>query len=305
MDRRDLSSTKKNAGFGALAICAFAVWTLLSPLGSPVVAKTKTPPKAETNPHVAVKTTHGTFTIALLPEEAPKTVANFLGLATGQKVFVDYATNKRTKRPFYDGLTFHRVIAGAMIQGGCPAGDGTGRPGYVFEDEINARALGLDRAPVLDARGVPHASLQIADEDDFYKKVVDPLLRVLGVRDSDDFRRREGEIDARIRRMTLKEALENQGYRYTQKHTTRPILRGVVAMANSGPSTNGSQFFIATRPLPMLDGKHTPFGHVVAGMKVVETIARSAVDGAKKSGKPVRIISITPVAAIRSGSQRP
>src|SRR5215813_2806288 len=77
-------------------------------------------------------TSEGSFTVRLFDQETPNTVANFVGLAEGTKEFTDPKTGQKTKRPFYDGLIFHRVIEGFMIQGGCPLGNGTGGPGYKF-----------------------------------------------------------------------------------------------------------------------------------------------------------------------------
>ena len=82
-------------------------------------------------------TTSGDITIGLLPDHAPKTVRNFTGLATGEKEWTDPRTGKTSNDPFYDGLVFHRVIRGFMLQGGCPLGTGTGGPGYTFDDEIS------------------------------------------------------------------------------------------------------------------------------------------------------------------------
>src|SRR6188768_3115193 len=87
--------------------------------------------------HALFTTTEGSFKVRLFDEEAPNTVANFSGLAEGSKEFVDPATGKKSTRPFYDGLVFHRVIEGFMIQGGDPLGTGRGGPGYNFDDEIH------------------------------------------------------------------------------------------------------------------------------------------------------------------------
>ncbi len=144
--------------------------------------------------YAAFDTTAGAFVCRLFPKEAPKTVANFVGLAEGTKEFVDAATGKTMKRPFYDGLIFHRVIPNFMIQGGDPTGTGRGGPGYKFEDEFNAQ-LKFD-AP------------------------------------------------------------------------------GKLAMANAGPNTNGSQFFITTVATPWLDARHSIFGQVVEGQDIIEKISR-------------------------------
>jgi len=160
-----------------------------------------------------LETSMGTIAIRLLEKEAPRTVENFTGLATGAKAWKDPKTGKEEKRPFYDGLVFHRVIPGFMIQGGCPLGEGYGGPGYKFADEFHP-ALSFDRP-------------------------------------------------------------------------------GLLAMANSGPGTNGSQFFITEAPTPHLTNHHTIFGVVTAGLDVVNKIARVKVDSRDKPATPVVIRKVT------------
>jgi len=138
------------------------------------------------------KTSMGDIEIELFEDKAPKTVANFVGLASGEKEWTDPRTGQKVKKPFYDGLIFHRIIADFMVQGGCPLGRGTGGPGYQFADEFH-RDLRHDKP-------------------------------------------------------------------------------GVLSMANAGPNTNGSQFFITHVPTPWLDNKHSVFGQVVKGMDVVNAM---------------------------------
>jgi len=145
-------------------------------------------------------TTEGAFTVELFEKDAPKTVANFVGLADGTKEWTDPKSGAKMKKPFYDGLIFHRVIPNFMIQGGDPLGTGTGDPGYKFADEFGSGRK-LDKA-------------------------------------------------------------------------------GILAMANAGPNTNGSQFFITLAATEWLNGKHTVFGEVVQGMNVINKI------GATKTTKP-------------------
>jgi len=147
--------------------------------------------------YATLQTNKGDVVIRLFPNHAPATVSNFVGLADGSKEWTDPQTGQPTNKPFYDGLTFHRVIDGFMIQGGCPLGTGTGTPGYQFDDEI-------------------HPELQF----------------------------------------------------------DRPYL---LAMANAGPGTNGSQFFITVSPTPHLNRRHTIFGQVAdeQSAKVVDSIANT------------------------------
>src|SRR3990172_4653873 len=86
--------------------------------------------------YAILETSQGPMVCRLFEKEAPQTVANFIGLAEGTREFSDPQTGKKTKRPFFDGLAFHRVIPDFMIQGGCPLGNGTGGPGYKFADEV-------------------------------------------------------------------------------------------------------------------------------------------------------------------------
>ncbi len=144
-------------------------------------------------------TSEGDFTCRLFTDLVPNTVENFVALAEGRK--------GPAGKPFYDGLVFHRVIEGFMIQGGCPQGTGTGGPGYKFADEFH------------------------------------PKLR---------------------------------------HH--KP---GILSMANSGPNTNGSQFFITVTPTPHLDNRHSVFGEVASGYETVEKIAKVSRDGRDRPHKPV------------------
>ncbi|HEX7549576.1 MAG TPA: peptidylprolyl isomerase [Candidatus Methylomirabilis sp.] len=145
--------------------------------------------------YATLKTSLGVIVIRLYDDKAPKTVENFVGLASGTKEWTDPKTGQKVKRPLYNGTLFHRVIPGFMIQGGDPLGRGTGGPGYKFADEFN------------------------------------PDLR------------------------------HNKA--------------GILSMANSGPNTNGSQFFITLGPTPHLDNRHSVFGEVAQGQDVVAAIVNA------------------------------
>lgn len=156
------------------------------------------------NPTATIQTTHGEITVELFEARAPRTVENFIGLSTGADDYEDAEiapgtgawedpeSDEKRIDPLYEGVPFHRIIGGFMIQGGDPTGTGRGGPGYRFDDEFH-------------------------DE------------------------------------------LSHDG-------------AGVLSMANSGPNTNGSQFFVTLGAQPHLDGKHSVFGQVIDGMDVVEAI---------------------------------
>ena len=157
-------------------------------------------------------TSEGAFTIKLFDDKAPKTVAHFAGLAEGTQEWTDSKTRQKVKRPFYDGLVFHRVIAGFMIQGGCPMGNGMGGPGYQFADEFGP--------------GLTHTS------------------------------------------------------------------EGFLSMANAGPNTNGSQFFITLAATPWLDGRHAIFGQVSEGMEIVRKIGKAKTGSQDRPVTPITLQSV-------------
>ncbi len=168
------------------------------------------------------------------------------------------------ERDFYDGTAFHRVVPDFMIQGGDPLSrdqaqrekHGTGGPGYTFKDEINAASYGLDKKKLAEA--LPPAQAQ--------------------------------QLKPEARELTVQQFYEAQGYRYTTAVQSLPLRRTVVAMANAGPNTNGSQFFIITADeVPHLLGKHTPFGVVESGLETVEAISRVERDDKDNPLEPVVI----------------
>ncbi len=163
----------------------------------------------ESGTYARFDTSEGSFTVRLFEKEAPRTVANFVGLAEGTTEWRDPATGEKKKAPFYDGVIFHRVINGFMIQGGDRLGQGTGGPGYNFPDEFHP-ALRHERA-------------------------------------------------------------------------------GILSMANAGPHTNGSQFFITLGPTPHLDKRHSVFGEVVEGLDIVKRIGAVPTGRQDRPVKPVTI----------------
>ena len=154
-------------------------------------------------PTATFVTSLGSFTVTLMPEHAPKTVANFVDLATGGREWTDPRDGAKKSEALYPGTIFHRVIDGFMVQGGDPAGTGMGGPGYQFEDECPSGAPTFNQV-------------------------------------------------------------------------------GRLAMANAGPGTNGSQFFVTVAETPWLNGKHTIFGQVTDGYDVIESIVKVAVGAQDK-----------------------
>lgn len=254
------------------------------------------------NPLLVMETTRGDLLLELLPAEAPATVQNFLGLAEGTKGFVDPYTSAEEMRPFYDGLVFHRVVDGFVIQAGSPDATPDGGPGYAIADEINATSLGLDQMQLLDPEGYPNPVLGIRSPEDFQKRVLEPLYAQMGITSKSALESRVAEVEDRLRTMTMKQANELLGYRYIDSVQSRAPLRGVIGMANSGPDSNGSQFFITLADAPWLTGKHTIFGKVRAGFDTMDAIGKVRVDA---QGRPLQDITILSVRRIEAAGATP
>ncbi len=278
--------------------------TLLSGLAFSLSQETKpeTPAPAEAkapNPMAVIKTSMGTIKLELFADECPKTVANFLGLADGTLEFTELkleasgavTPGDKVTRPFYDGIKFHRIIPSFMAQGGCPIGTGSGGPGFQFEDEINADALGLDKELAMQD-GQPHKALLIRSQEQFSEEVVKVAIKKLGIKTPEEFDQRKEELNAALATLTLKEIFEHMGYKYDTSRGSHPMSRGTIAMANSGPNTNGSQFFLNMVDNDYLNGKHTVFGRIVEGMEVVDAMQKVKLDGLNKPLEPITIKSI-------------
>ena len=246
----------------------------------------------QNNPVCIIKSNYGNIFVELFKDDAPQTVQNFIGLAEGTKEFTDLQINEKVKRPFYDNLIFHRVIKDFMIQGGCPKSDGTGGPGYKFEDEMNATALGLDKIKAIQEGVGVHPYLLVRTNEDFHRIVLRPLYKKMGIASQQQFEKRKQEIQQTLKQLSLKDCYENLGYRYDEKLKSHAPTRGMLTMANSGPNTNGSQFFINLVETPWLTGKHTVFGKVVTGMEIVDQIGEAPVGSHNKLEKDVQILSI-------------
>ncbi|MBN1798229.1 MAG: peptidylprolyl isomerase [Spirochaetales bacterium] len=216
-------------------------------------------------------TSKGEFVVKLFEEKTPKTVENFTGLAMGTKEWKDPATGQKQKKPFYDGLIFHRVIKDFMIQGGCPLGTGTGGPGYKFEDECFIQGPELkgainDESTAIQVWNfiiVPYAQKHKGDVPDAdIKAIIEHAVNKQSV---------QILMGKTVEYFKTKIGLTEKVYGMALIH---PVDYATLCMANSGPDTNGSQFFIVTKRegCSWLNGKHTVFGKVVHGMEVVHAI---------------------------------
>ena len=231
-----------------------------------------------------INTSMGSLTISLHWDAAPNTCSKFASLV---------------KKGFYNkNIIFHRVIKNFMIQTGCPKGNGTGGPGFTFEDEINADALGLDKIIVGKNR------MYFRDINMMFRKLFYKKIREMGIKSRKEYSSRKDEVkkaakelqdrlEEKLKKMSVKELYQRNGYVYTKSLKSKKALRGSVAMANSGPDTNGSQFFINVVDTPHLDGKHTVFGTVLNGMTVADNISKADSDKNGLPKKKIRIINIT------------
>lgn len=228
------------------------------------------------NPLVLVNTESGPIFIELLTGEAPLNVANFLALAEPPESGNPAALP--VPRGYYDGMRFHRVIPGLLIQAGSPALYQGEREYETVRDEINADALGLDLEPVLYADGEFNPLLGIQEKQDLEQKLLRPLYRRLGISGNAQVAARQDEIMSALANMSVKDAYAQLGYRYQAGRPGRGLVRGVLALANRGPDDNGPEFFITLNDAPRLNGKYTVIGHVVEGMEAVDRIGTAAVD---------------------------
>lgn len=241
-----------------------------NPTKEKIMSTLEEPMEDPQNPLVLIKTNKGEMVIELYPKVAPLTVENFIGLATGKKEFTD-TNGQKAKRPFYDGLEFHRVIPNFMIQGGDPKGDGTGGPGYNFPDEISAKALELDKMKVKDAPSYQRDAQMVARQRVFQK---------LSIHSQEDLDKKMKEANALFQKefkallnLSVKEVLELAGYQFQEDLPSKKVSQYTVAMANAGPNTNGSQFFINIVDNHYLNGKHTVFGKLLKGRDVLIKIS--------------------------------
>ncbi len=242
------------------------------------------------NPVVIIDTSMGAIHVELFCDAAPKTVETFVGLAEGTVAWTDPKTRQAVKRPLYDGLVFHRVIADFMIQGGCPLGTGTSMP-IQIDDEMCASALGLDKMTAFE-NGMPHPYLY-PNQTEIQRHLVQPAAKKLGITSNADMAKRQKELMKELESVTLEELYERAGFAYQDGLPSKPMVRGVIAMANTGrPNTNGSQFFLTVVDRPMLTGRHTVFGKVIEGMDVVDAISVVKTGPGDRPLTPVKIHSI-------------
>ena len=232
----------------------------------------------KSNPLILLSTSLGDIYIELLPEEAPNNVMNFLALAHGEIEFTDDSTGNSFYPRYFDGMQFHRVVPGMLIQAGSPHYNPLGMPKRVMADEINADFLELDQQLVMNDLGELNSLLNIHDKNSFRQELLKPILNHLGINSESEMIERQYEIYDLIANLTLKQAYEIKGYKYTPNVTTRAITRSIVALANSGPNSNGPEFFIATSDLLWLNGKHTVIGKVLEGMDTVDAIGKTEID---------------------------
>ncbi len=230
----------------------------------------------ENNPIATIKTNMGDIVIELYEDAAPNTVANFVSLADSG---------------FYNGVIFHRIIKGFMAQGGDPQGTGSGGPGYRFADEINAKALGLH-----EEKEVSQGDAQEAQIEVFKKYGVDSQekLNQLIAEIGEEKLRQEimDTANAKAAGSSKMEGLIADGYSFDESLPSIPVSHGTIAMANAGPNTNGSQFFINHNDNYFLNGKHTAFGRVIEGMDVVDRICNLPTDGRDRPVQDVEMVEV-------------
>ncbi len=256
---------------GLTAICLHSQWAMAD-VDSATAAM-----EDPANPLVLFDTARGDIFIELLADEAPENVANVLALIRGE-IEIEDPDNGFTFTPnYYDGMRFHRVVPGFVIQAGAPVNHPLGDPGSLLANEINADSLGLQRQAVMLESGDLNPILDINSRQEFSQQVLAPLYESLGISDEAALRRQQSQVFERLQTLSIKALYELQGYRYRSNLRSRPITRGIVALANQGPASNGPEFFIALEDSPTLNGKYTVIGRVVEGLDVVDGIGSTAI----------------------------
>ena len=230
------------------------------------------------NPLFMITTSRGTLYLELFPGEAPVNVENFMALAEGMVSFQDPDSGTNHSLRYFNGTRFHRIIPGFVIQAGSPHLHPAGLPGRLLEDEINASALGLDRLSVLAEDGTINSILNVSNQNDLAKRVLEPLYAQLGIDSPEKLENQQSQVMTSLQALTIMQLYEYEGYRYQNEFPTRGFERGTVALANDGAGRNGPEFFITLTDARWLDGRYTVIGVVVEGMEVADSIGSQAVD---------------------------
>ena len=244
------------------------------------------------NPLIRISTSKGEMYLELYPLEAPNNVENFIALAEGEKEFTNLKTGEPIQSRYYNGMRFHRVVPGFIIQAGSPAINPLGLQVSLLNDEINANALGLDQIPALNPDGSFADVLNIESKPDFHEEILTPLYSQRNITDVEAALSRQYQVLETLQELSVKSVYENQGYRYDDSLESRPIERGTVALANSGPDSNGSEFFISLTAAEWLWGKYTVIGKVVEGQEVMDSIGNTAIDPGQFSSLSTLIYSV-------------
>ena len=244
------------------------------------------------NPLIRISTSKGEMYLELYPLEAPNNVENFIALAEGEKEFTNLKTGEPIQSRYYNGMRFHRVVPGFIIQAGSPANNPLGLQVNLLDDEINANALGLDQIPALNPDGSFADVLNIESKPDFHEEILTPLYSQRNITDVEAALSRQYQVLETLQELSVKSVYENQGYRYDDSLESRPIERGTVALANSGPDSNGSEFFISLTAADWLWGKYTVIGKVVEGQEVMDSIGNTAIDPGQFSSLSTLIYSV-------------
>ena len=244
------------------------------------------------NPLVLISTSRGEIYLELFPAEAPSNVENFIALAEGEKEFSNPDTGELIQSRYYNGMRFHRVVPGFIIQAGSPAYNPLGVQLTLMDDEINADAPGLDQISAVNPDGSFADVLNIESKPDFFEEILNPLYAQRNITDVEAVLSRQYQTLDTLQDLSVKSVYENQGYRYDDSLQTRPIERGTVALANSGPDSNGPEFFISLTAAEWLSGKYTVIGKVVEGQEVMDSIGSTAIDPDQFSSLSTLIYSV-------------
>lgn len=248
--------------------------------------------ESQQNPLFLLSSSAGPIYLELFPQEAPANVENFIALVEGEIDSFNGIENNGFTPGYYEGVQFHRVIPGFVIQAGSHLLHPLGMPNQLLPDEINGSSLGLDRLPVLEVDNSINPIVNVGNQEEFARRVLGPLYQEMNIDSLTALSSQQLDVMETLQGLTVMRLYEYEGYEYQNEFPTRGIVRGTVALANDGPNRNGPEFFVSLTDADWLNGRYTVIGQVVEGMEIADQIGTNATDPSQPAANAAVIYSI-------------